>query len=46
MEGINPRYILNAYVNTTMYPPVLLYFNKIIKKEKFFDMSSPIFPIF
>jgi hypothetical protein len=29
-----------------MYPPVLLYFNKIIKKEKFFDMSSPIFPIF
>lgn len=25
MEGINPRYILNAYVNTTMYPPVKCY---------------------
>jgi hypothetical protein len=36
MEGVNQlRYILNTYVNVTMYPPAqLLCANKIIKKER------------
>jgi hypothetical protein len=29
IEGVNLRYIVNTYVNITMYPPVqLLYANK------------------